>query len=278
MNKLLDGQLISSLADIIVYDHEYLSKYKNIDTSKQIVYDENDVANIDFNKNLIFFTKIDFIQLFIQKILPNICNNFILITHNGDQQSGHHEAILNNEYLVRWYGQNMDSLHKKVHGIPIGLENRHWGRVNTDVILAKRNSLKVNLLYLNFTLRNGRKNILDIMINKGFKINRNLSWASYIEELSTYKFCLCPAGNGTDTHRLWECLYLGVIPIIKDEICFKDFKCLPILFVNDYDCVTVEFLNQEYERVVTKRYDLDMLNIDYWRNRMTAELNKITLE
>lgn len=32
--------------------------------------------------------------------------------------------------------------------------------------------------------------------------------------LSQYKFCICPEGNGVDTHRLWEALYLKCIPIV----------------------------------------------------------------
>jgi hypothetical protein len=29
-----------------------------------------------------------------------------------------------------------------------------------------------------------------------------------------YKYVICPRGNGIDTHRVWEALYLGVVPVV----------------------------------------------------------------
>ena len=36
-----------------------------------------------------------------------------------------------------------------------------------------------------------------------------------IMRLATYRWCICPEGNGVDTHRLWEAIYLGCVPIVK---------------------------------------------------------------
>jgi hypothetical protein len=38
----------------------------------------------------------------------------------------------------------------------------------------------------------------------------------HVERLAKYKYCLCPEGNGVDTHRLWEALLLGSVPIVKN--------------------------------------------------------------
>ena len=44
---------------------------------------------------------------------------------------------------------------------------------------------------------------------------------SYYLNLKKSKFCICPEGNGPDCHRLWESLYLDVIPICKRSIFFE---------------------------------------------------------
>ena len=44
-----------------------------------------------------------------------------------------------------------------------------------------------------------------------------------MSELSSYKFALSPEGNGIDCHRTWECLYLGVIPIVKKSVALSFF-------------------------------------------------------
>ena len=35
-----------------------------------------------------------------------------------------------------------------------------------------------------------------------------------IKLLQRYKFCICPEGNGVDTHRLWEAFYVKTVPIL----------------------------------------------------------------
>ena len=45
----------------------------------------------------------------------------------------------------------------------------------------------------------------------------NLQFSDYIKELSSCYFCLSPNGNGIDCHKHWECLYLGVIPIVTKK-------------------------------------------------------------
>jgi hypothetical protein len=42
--------------------------------------------------------------------------------------------------------------------------------------------------------------------------------------LAEYKFCICPEGNGVDTHRFWEALYLKVIPIVLDSELVRAFQ------------------------------------------------------
>jgi hypothetical protein len=58
-----------------------------------------------------------------------------------------------------------------------------------------------------------------------------------ITRLSTYKFCICPEGNGVDTHRLWEALYLKTIPIvIKSEFTeILEYNKIPLVILNNWN-------------------------------------------
>jgi hypothetical protein len=57
-----------------------------------------------------------------------------------------------------------------------------------------------------------------------------------IQRLSEHEFCICPEGNGVDTHRLWEALYVKTIPIvIKSD--FTDIlleNSVPIVVLDDW--------------------------------------------
>ena len=45
---------------------------------------------------------------------------------------------------------------------------------------------------------------------------------------------MCPQGNGVDTHRIWEALALGTIPIVRTSSLDPLFVDLPVLVVGDW--------------------------------------------
>ena len=187
-------------------------------------------------------------------------------------EAGHHK-ILSNPLLIKWYGQNMGVNSDKTCAIPIGLENLFWKRVNFSTIKKHTNNYKEKLLYLNFSENTNpnRKYSMKILLNKGFKKNVKMQWNKYIEDLSRHKFCLSPNGNGVDTHRTWECLYLGVIPIVEKSIHMNYFNDLPILFVDSYDVICLEYLNEVYDKFKDRSFNLDKLSISYWKTKILED-------
>ena len=51
------------------------------------------------------------------------------------------------------------------------------------------------------------------------------------------------------------------------------FEDLPILFVDDYNNIDVEFLNKMYDIFKNKTFNLDKLNINYWKKTIDDEFN-----
>jgi len=267
----ITGEEINNIADIGIYDKKYIDKFSVIKKyCKKIIY--LDEINIEekIKDCKIFFIKMSYIQFFINNILPYIKNKFILITHNGDEPSGNYKNIINNPLLIKWYGENMTVISEKTECLPIGLENLMWKRTNFKIIDKFKNNNKKNLLYINFSIRTNknREIILKKILEKGFKKNNNKPWNEYMEELSSYKFALSPKGNGIDCHRTWECLYLGVIPIVEKSIVMNNFIELPILIVDNYDIITKQFLEEKYIEFQNKKYNYDKLNINYWKKNI----------
>jgi hypothetical protein len=90
----------------------------------------------------------------------------------------------------------------------------------------------------------------------------------YLDNIYNHKFILCPEGNGTDTHRTWECLYMGTIPIEKRNINNSFYTDLPICFVDDWSEITESFLNKEYDRISNTKYDMSKIDFNYWKQRI----------
>jgi len=82
-----------------------------------------------------------------------------------------------------------------------------------------------------------------------------LSWRRYLAALSAHQFSACPRGNGIDTHRVWESLYLGVVPIVERTTLSEHWRScgLPLVLIDDWGEVTPVRLRQESERLEPPR-------------------------
>jgi len=87
--------------------------------------------------------------------------------------------------------------------------------------------------------------------------------------MSKYKFVVCPPGNGVDTHRLWEALYLGCIPITLKHRIYRDYN-LPIIQLNSWEEITPELLEK-----YSYNDNMEQLYMTYWKNIIIEELNKL---
>ena len=56
-------------------------------------------------------------------------------------------------------------------------------------------------------------------------------------------FVACPPGNGQDTHRFWEALYLGAVPMILEEHQIDAFKDWPHITLKNWNFL--EFMKRE---------------------------------
>ena len=98
-----------------------------------------------------------------------------------------------------------------------------------------------------------------------YKFVGNHSFENYFKHMSEYKFVICPPGRGIDTHRCWESLLVGCIPImIKVDSMDDLYEDLPVLLVENYKNIPEEYLNKEYEKIKMNDYNFSKLYTDYW--------------
>jgi hypothetical protein len=88
--------------------------------------------------------------------------------------------------------------------------------INT-YFLKKTKNLYVNINPNTFDYRKQVIDSINKVKDKYDVITTPKPFSDYLKELSQYRFCLCVRGNGLDTHRFFESLYLGVIPVILNN-------------------------------------------------------------
>ena len=271
MDYYISGDSITNnISTIQFFSKDYYDFYiKNFIDNNNFVECLEDINT----STLIFITKVDYLNKFYQ-FVKKLNKKYVLITHYGDDKAGINTNILNHPNLIKWYGQNMCIKSNKTCGIPIGLVNNFWKYTNINILKENSNNPKEKLLYINFAISiEYRNKVLDDLIKKGFTKNIKYEpskWEKYIKDLSTHKFCISPKGTGADCHRTWECLYLGVIPIVEKSTEMSFFDDLPILFVDSYDEISVEYLNKIYKNFHNKSFNLEKLSINYWTNKIKA--------
>lgn len=205
--------------------------------------------------------------------------------------SGHSDHNFTDEYvdsiksINKWYAVNNMTTKDNVSTIPLGLTNdcddsnyhRIFGNIESMIdILQNSNDTKDNLLYMNFSINTNPDRVLiyNLFDNENWvlKGSNNPTFEGrleYLKEINNSKFILCPEGNGIDTHRLWEALYMRSIPIVKYRPMFEDFTHLPILFINNWSDINSEFLEYMYNEISNKEYDFSCLKMSYWVNKLT---------
>jgi hypothetical protein len=202
---------------------------------------------------------------FLCSVISNFQNNFILITHNSDENittsNMYVENLLSSTRIIKWYAQNLSVFNSKISPLPIGIANSQWKHGNIEN-LRNIKTIKTDSIFFNFTINTNAKKRTDCynkLINKIPFINK-LDQEEYYKTLGRYKFCICPEGNGYDTHRLWEALYLRCVPIVlKTEfmIILKTHMNIPLFMVESWDNLEVEDLIYEKYEFKDEYYDIE---------------------
>jgi hypothetical protein len=233
----------------------------------------------------VILVKIDLIDEFFTKIFIKLTKPFILITHQGDYSTDiKHAKYLNDSKLLVWFGQNPGFKHRKHIPIPIGIENSFYF---PDKIEYQRNltSLRTSrqlipwkerkyLLYLNYNPNTNSKKRMNLakmfrLFESVLIITEKVDYPTYMSHIENSKYVICPQGNGLDTHRVYEAILMGSIPIVEHSLLDDFYLKSTSLIVNSYADINIEKLYTYHQRFIRNmNFSKDVLYMDYWLNQM----------
>jgi len=206
------------------------------------------IDDIDEFKTIFVFTHD--LDYFYNKF-KNYVNDKIIITHNSD-----HEIIKNYNFKLHLC-QNTRISASNIIPLPIGIENTQWFNINIFHKIRKMNIPKTKHIYFYFNLNThkSRQNCFNKLSNI-LEWNTKKSKEEYFIELASHKYAICPRGNGLDTHRIWECLYLNTIPIVIKED-FPNISNLPIIVLDSWDYL-INKLNYEFDKQTLSKLNVNI--------------------
>lgn len=266
--EIVTGERLQALADISIVPLHVREFHTNVEryAREMVIFDDyadltpGDLARISAKRTLFVYSHE--LDGFIDHVWPRLDGGpYVLMTHNSDHGVDATRvpfADLAGDRLERWFAQNLEVDHPKLEPLPIGVANSMWKHGNLRVLQramrrARRPKDELVFLHFNPETYTPRQAVWETLCaafpqtpaepppSRGFR--------GYLRELARHQFCVCPRGNGADTHRIWECLYLGVVPIVErsPHIALWEQRGLPLLVVDRWNEVTPDLLRARAE-------------------------------
>jgi hypothetical protein len=246
----------------------------------------------------------DALANFANFVIDSVSVPFVLVSGDSDTvvspgSLGHavFEKIVTHPTLLRWHAQNLEADDPRLRFLPIGLDyHTMWehprvfgGTDRVPPAEQERMLLDIKgraapvaerkpLVYCDWhhsLSRPGRADSpnrrarVDCMeqIDKSvchFEpafLPRFRNW----ERQAEFAFVLSPEGNGPDTHRLWEALALGCVPIVRRNFLSTFLADLPVLVVEDWRQISAGYLQESMHRLSAAKFNFSRIYLDYWR-------------
>ena len=251
---------------VIDFPQEFYTKWGVQSLHEKKLFQPDD----EVNEGDVVFVKTDFIVNgeFQEKWLPSIDKPFKLVTgissYQIDREDSGYEKILENEYLQRWYCTNPPmKRHDKIQGVPIGFAEPNRLSSNQNVLKRLRRDRKqfeekANMFFIPWhdqTTNSKRTEIINQVKKNEFvhMMASTMSMEPYNKLIDCYRYTICVQGSGNDTHRLYESLLMGCVPITIDcsiKHIFEDHG-IPGYFIESWDDITEDF----YKEVSNTEHD-----------------------
>lgn len=260
------------------------SQFTKLNKREVIIIDKNGdrisyiSSKINLKSGESIFCKTDNLNILFKTIkkYPNI-TNLTLVSSQNDKNINQNILQKLPDNFKTWFAINTDIISERLQPIPLGIANYYEKNLNLDhfekvQFVESYYSKKDYLMYISFnksTNIKAREPVYNYFRNKTWvKYAENEKIEHYLEDLKKTNFVLCPVGNGIDTHRIWETLYAGAIPILEKNMHNLSFKNLPIYYYEDISEVTEQSLLNFLKN--KKEYSLEQIDFNYWK----AELDK----
>lgn len=278
---IITGDRILSICDFIISTPDIYNYHKNIldYVSIEKIVLVNNFQNINYvllnklfhdfsiannTKTIKLFLYTHLLESFTENLVDKLDTsyNYQLYLHNSDHEYNNNHVynkLLSNKLIKKIYSQNLNHHHPKLHILPIGIANSMFNHGNLPAVYTimskmymkqKTKNLYVNINPNTFSYRSVILDSIKSSCNYNV-VSSSKPFAEYLEDLAQHRFCLAIRGNGICTHRFWESLYLGVIPVIINN---KHTNMTH--FVNHLQTLGLPYfeIKEDDINVITKKY------------------------
>lgn len=190
------------------------------------------------------------------------------------------------------FGTNLEPIPDFAYSIPIGVTNNtsesHLHQILGDPTHFSSADSRGDLprdfspsILSNFTAANNkraRRNLLKVL--KGLPTSIKVYHSEpdfsregrvrFLASCRTAGLVACPEGNGIDTHRLWETIYMGGVPVVTESRFMNAlFDKIPVVTLRRWEEMSdLKLLEQKWVQATSMRWDSRIILQSFWNNRI----------
>lgn len=177
----------------------------------------------------------DYLYDFISKIPLFTTKKFTIFVHNSDQSFDHMKLAKSLRIANKIYAINTTVSHPQLTTIPLGFVDNQLPFLST---FQPSNETRDFEIYQNFTPNTNvqkRNECASIYSNNPKLVVQ--PWKpvpEYYADLCHSNFVLCPEGTGIDTHRVYESILCGAIPVVVRNSLSHLYETLPVCILEQW--------------------------------------------
>jgi hypothetical protein len=85
-----------------------------------------------------------------------------------------------------------------------------------------------------------------------------------MNQMGNSKYVLCPRGNGLDTHRYYEAILMGSIPIVENSTLYSIFNESTTLVLKNFKDLNQTMLDYPEGFISRMDFSRNVIMMDYW--------------
>jgi len=281
--KYQKDQVLSSLNFIKQSDQVFSASLSQEDLERfnfseiKIIEQNNELItfiNLNFNvqENDVIYSHADYVESLFHILKKFKFQNIKVISSQSDRKITKNLFNQMPKCVSSWYATNVVYKTDSLIPIPLGIApyRNSKSAIIDDFIDLEFQQKKRKFMYLNFNLNTNyfhRTKAIDFA-RKIFDIQlvEDKNYQDYLSSLALHQFSISPWGNGIDTHRFWEALYCGTIPITKSHYIYKTFEGLPMILLPTY-----KGLNNLNKEIKFDQFNIEKLDINWWMKQIKKE-------
>lgn len=264
-SPFISGDLFADEADICMFPPRFRGKNPDLSQIKsaQVIFCPSDKLQ-------------DFLHTY-----GNTIRAKVIISGNSDFEFHTIPADIPKSVKQLFLQNSFVSNSPLVSTLPIGIENVRWGVNGFPKLMreggpweSRENRVLIGPFGLTCPERiEVRENFLDFSDSYFFVKNR-LTPKKYSSLMGKYRYVAAVRGNGVDTHRFWEALYRGSVPVVKRNVWLEGIRHLKLPFMEVYQWEPGE-LAEITEKKVNLSFnskDLAPLWWPFWKKKIAEYL------